>query len=126
MSGPRPAERPDIADLERLIGRLLVWVTYAAVTLLCVGVILMIANGISPLAGGPPLDPASLVADLVALDPAAFLWLGLVTVIATPVSRVVVAGWSFARRGDRILAAVSFGIIVVIVIGVVTALVSEA
>ncbi|HYH93587.1 MAG TPA: DUF1634 domain-containing protein [Candidatus Saccharimonadales bacterium] len=126
MSGPRAVGGTDIVDLDRLIGRLLVWVTYAAVTLLVIGVLLMILDGISPLAGGPPLDPGTLVAGLIALEPAAFLWLGLLAVIATPVSRVIVAGVSFARRGDRTLAAISFGIIVVIIIGVVTALVSEA
>jgi len=126
VSGPRAVGGTDIVDLDRLIGRLLVWVTYAAVTLLVIGVLLMILDGISPLAGGPPLDPGTLVAGLIALEPAAFLWLGLLAVIATPVSRVIVAGVSFARRGDRTLAAISFGIIVVIIIGVVTALVSEA
>lgn len=113
-------------ELERRIGRLLIAITYVAVTLLVIGVLLMIANGISPLAGGPPLDVGVLVAQLLALDPAAFLWLGLLAVIATPISRVLVAGWGYARAGDKRLLAVSSGILVIIVVGVVTALASEA
>jgi uncharacterized membrane protein len=112
--------------LERRIGRLLVAITYVAVTLLVVGVLLMIVNGISPLAGGPPLDVGQLAAGVLALDPSAFLWLGLLAVIATPISRVIVAGWGYARAGDKRLFAVSAGILVIIVVGVVTAIASEA
>src|SRR4029079_14100807 len=79
---------------ERTIGRLLIAVTYVSVGLLAVGFALMIANGISPLDAGPPLDIATLGAQLVALDPAGFLWLGLLAVIAAPVGRGSVAGRS--------------------------------
>ena len=44
--------------------------TYVAVGLLVVGVVLMIADGISPLSGGPGLDLATLGSQLLALDPA--------------------------------------------------------
>ena len=46
-------------EFDRFIGRLLIAVTYVAVGLLSVGVVLMLAAGISPLAGGPPLDPGT-------------------------------------------------------------------
>ncbi len=45
-------------EFDRFIGRLLIAVTYIAVGLLSVGVVLLLAAGISPLAGGPPLDPS--------------------------------------------------------------------
>ena len=48
-------------------------------------------DGISPMSGGPPLDLETLGAQLVALDPAGFLWLGLMAVIAAPIGRVIVA-----------------------------------
>ena len=54
--------------------RLLIAVTYVSVGLLSIGVVLMLADGISPTSGGPPLDLPSLAAGIVALDPAAFLW----------------------------------------------------
>ncbi len=69
--------------------------------------------------------PARLVADLVALSPAGFLWLGVIAVIATPISRVVGAAFGFARAGDRLLVAVALGILVVIAVGVATTLVTE-
>jgi uncharacterized membrane protein len=107
---------------ERRIGRLLIAVTYLAVALLLIGVGLMALAGISPLAGGPAFDPSTLVADIVALEPAGFLWLGLLAVIATPLSRVIAAAVGFARSGDRMMVAVALAILLVIAVGVVAAL----
>lgn len=111
-------------DFDRFIGRLLIAVTYVAVALLSVGVALLLAAGISPLAGGPPLDIERLGADLVALAPAAFLWLGILTVIATPLSRVSAAAVGFARQGDSRMVGVAVGILVVIAVGIASALVA--
>ena len=104
------------------IGRLLIAITYVSVGLLAVGFALMIANGISPLDAGPPLDIATLGAQLVALDPAGFLWLGLLAVIAAPVGRVIVAAVSYGRDDDWTMVAISIAILAVIVVGVVTAI----
>ena len=106
---------------ERTIGRLLIAITYVSVGLLAVGFGLMIANGISPLDQGPPLDLATLGAQLVALDPAGFLWLGLLAVIAAPVGRVIVAAVSYGRDADWTMVAISIAILGVIVLGVATA-----
>jgi uncharacterized membrane protein len=108
----------DAADFERTIGRILTAVTYLAVALMVIGVGLMIATGISPLAGGPPLDLATLPADIAALRPAGFLWLGLIAVIASPVSRVVVAGAGFARRGERAMALIALAVLGVIALAI--------
>ena len=109
-------------EFDRFIGRLLIVVTYLAVGLLSVGVVLMLAAGISPLAGGPALDPTHLAADLMALAPGAFLWLGIMAVIATPLSRVVAATIGFARLGDRWMVGVAIGILAVIALGIASAL----
>ena len=111
---------------ERLIGRLLIAVTYVSVGLLSIGVVLMVADGISPTSGGPPLDLPSLGAGLVALDPAAFLWLGMLAVVAAPIGRVVVAAVAYARESDWLMLAVSIGILLVIAVGVLSALVATA
>ena len=107
---------------DRRIGRLLIVITNVAVVLLVVGLALMVLGGIGPLSGGPRLDPGSLPADLVALKPSAFLWLGILAVIATPVSRVVVAAFGYARRGDRAMVALSIAILVVIVLAIASGL----
>ena len=110
------------SEFERRLGRLLIGVTYAAVALLAIGVLLLLRAGISPLSGGPPLDPAGLLADVLAFDPAGFLWLGILVVIATPLSRVVGAAAGFIGRGERLMAVISVAILGVIAISVLTAL----
>lgn len=107
---------------ERLIGRLLIAVTYVAVGLLSVGVVLMIADGISPLSGGPGLDLATLGAQLLAPEPAAFLWLGIIAVVAAPIGRVIVAAVAYARDDDWLMVGISLGILAVIAVGVGSAL----
>jgi uncharacterized membrane protein len=117
---------PPVRDDEAAIGRLLIRMTYVSVIFLVVGVGLMAASGIGPLDGGPGLDPGALVADLMALEPAAFLWLGLGIVIATPIVRVAATGIAYARQGQWTMVFVSVAILIVIAIGVAVALSSEA
>jgi uncharacterized membrane protein len=112
-----------VRDFERTIGRMLIALTYGAVALLAVGVALMASQGVSPLSGGPRLDIGRLVGDVASLAPSGFLWLGLLAVIATPISRVVAAGIGFARAGDRALVAVAIAILAVIALSITTALV---
>jgi hypothetical protein len=86
-TGRAPASPARAPDLERSIARVLTLGTYASIGLLVVGFVLMLADGIGPLSGGPDFDPSSLVPDLVALRPAGFIWLGLIAAVATPVAR---------------------------------------
>jgi uncharacterized membrane protein len=110
------------AAAEYRIGRLLIAMTYVAVGLLVIGVVLMIADGISPPSNGPGLDVATLGSQLLALDPAAFLWLGLLAVVATPIGRVIVAGIGYARHADWLMVSIALGILAIIAIGVASAL----
>jgi uncharacterized membrane protein len=109
------------AGTERRLGRLLIAITYVSVGLLSVGVVLLLGAGISPLAGGPGLDPSTIGAELLALGPAGYLWLGLLAVMAAPISRVVVAAVAYGRNDDWQMVAVALGILAIIVVGVATA-----
>jgi uncharacterized membrane protein len=112
-----------MSSVEVRIARILAVGTRVAVTLLAAGSILMIAEGTSPLdQGWPPLDVGSLPADLVALQPAAFLWLGLIATIATPLLRVVASTWGFGRAGERRMAALGAAVLVVIALAVAAGL----
>ena len=106
---------------ERQIGRLLILLTYLSVGLLVAGGLSLLAAGVSPLDGGPGLDPATLASDVVALRPAGLIWLGLLAVIVTPISRVVLAAISYGRAGDWSMVGIAVGILAIITIGVVTA-----
>jgi len=121
MSG---SERASALRAERLIGQLLTGVTYVSVALLLVGVGLLIAAGISPVSGGPGMDPGRLVSDLVGLKPAGFLWIGLLAVIAAPVARVTVALVAYVRDKDWLMVGVSSAILLVIATAIGSAIVS--
>jgi uncharacterized membrane protein len=110
-----------IVTAERQIGRLLIAITYLSVGLLVLGVAALLLGGASPLDGGPGLDLASLGTQLATFDAAGFLWLGLLTVIATPISRVIVAAVAYGRVGDRSMVGIALAILAVIAFGVVTA-----
>ena len=120
MTADRGLSREPAA--ERSVARVLTRGSAIVVVVLGIGVALMVGAGISPLAAAPALDPATLAADLVALRPAAFLWLGAIGVLGLPVARLVVAIVGFARRGETSIAAVGAGTIGVIAAGVVLGL----
>lgn len=107
-------------SLESSIGRLLTIGTYVSVGLIAVGTVLLIGSGRSPLDAAPALDPGRLAADLLGLQPAGFLWLGILGVVATPAARVAAAFVGFNRSGERRMALVAAAILIVIAIGVVT------
>ena len=122
MTGAGAGSAARVLATERRIGRLLIAMTLLAVGLLVIGVILMVANGIEPESGGPGLEVATLAAQVTSLDPAGFLWLGLIAVIAAPIGRVIVAAIAYGREGDRLMVGISIGILLVIAIGITSAL----
>ena len=132
MSGANPAAGGTATTtaaeaLEAAIGRLLVVGTWTAMGLVLVGVVLMFAAGIDPMAGGiPPFHLAEIPAELVALQPEGFLWAGIVLVILLPIGRVVVAGLAFVAERDWRLALVSFLVLLVVLVSIAAAIGLEA
>ena len=120
---------PDTAArLESLIGRLMVWGVYLAMTLIVIGIAIAAVQGIDPLARGgePALDPAGIVSAMLALRPEGFLWAGIVLILAIPIGRVVVAGVGFLATGERRFALVSLLVLLVVLVSIVTALGMES
>ena len=92
---PRPA-------IETLVARILVVGTYVAIGLILVGVVLMLASGVDPLAPGrvPAVRPREHPGrHRGPANPNGFLWAGIVLVMALPIGRVVVAGAGFFAAG---------------------------
>ena len=109
--------------LEAVIARLLVAGTWLAMSLVAIGVVLMLASGVDPLAHGaiPPFDIATLPADLVALRPEGFLWAGIVLVIGLPIGRVAVAGVGFIAARDWRLVLISALVLGVVLVSIAAA-----
>ena len=129
MSATSPAQGGGAAEaLEAAIARLLIAGTWLAMGLVLVGVVLMLLTGVDPLSHGaiPPFDPAQIPAELLALQPAGFLWAGIVIIIALPIGRVVVAGLAFVAARDLRLALVSFLVLLVVLVSIGAAIGLEA
>ncbi len=107
-------------SLESSVARLLTAGTYVSIGCVAIGVVALAAGGTSSLDVAPDFDLGRLGADLVALRPAAFLWLGILGVIATPAARVAAALIGYARSGERPMVLVSALILIVIALGVLS------
>ena len=122
MSAPATPD-PRSLDLDLAVARLLNAGTVVAVAILALGVVAMAVTGRSPLdTPVPQLDLARLPQDLIALRPEGFLWLGLIAVIATPLSRVVASLVGYVRQGERTMILISVAILSVIGASVVISL----
>jgi len=121
---PSGAPRLDPAAVESVIGRVLVIGTYVAMLFILIGVLGMLVDSINPMSHVTlaPFDLAAIPADILALRPEGFLWLGIVTVIALPVGRVVFAGISLLAAGEPRLALVSVGVLLVVIVSIVAAI----
>jgi uncharacterized membrane protein len=108
-----------VKDLEVRLGRILSVGTWVGVAALVVGVLLMMSSGLSPLEPATPmLEPGAILPGIVGLEPAAWLWVGLIVVIATPILRVIAALLGFLARGEREMGVVAISILIVVAIGV--------
>jgi uncharacterized membrane protein len=121
VTSPAPSvSASGLGTPELTIARLLVIGIDAAIGLIAIGTLLLLADGRSPLDRGSTFDLAAIPADLLALRPDGFLWLGIIAILATSVAQVIVALTGFARRGDRRMALTALGILAIIGIGVIT------
>jgi len=108
--------------IESRLARLMARGSVLAVGLLAIGIALMVARGISPLDAAPSLDPGRLVADLAALHPAGYLWLGAIAILGLPIARLALSVVVFAGSGERRSAIVGLATLTVILGGVVVGL----
>ena len=119
MSGrptPAPAPEHQMDPIERMVNRILVVGVALAVALMVAGLVLAVARGQGLPSHVPSLrDLPSLVGTL---DPAAYLSLGLIVLIATPFVRVAGSIVAFARERDRRYVLVTAVVLVVMCLGV--------
>ena len=110
------------ARVEGWIARVLRAGTLLSVGLLAVGVVLMTLAGRSPLdEAWLPLDLGRIPADLLALRPEGFLWLGLLTTLSTPLLRVAASVVGFLGAGERRMAGLGTAVLIIIALAVVVA-----
>ena len=111
--------------VEQLIGRLLqLGVLVAAAVVVIGGAGLLVQHGSAPAdfhtfrgATEPLHDIASIISGVRQLDSRAIVQLGLVLLIATPVARVALTFVAFLIRRDRLYAALSLVVLLLLIYG---------
>jgi uncharacterized membrane protein len=99
VQAPAPSSRHEMDPIERMVNRVLFVGIVLTVALLAAGLVLSVGRGRDlPVHAVPLADLPSLLVDL---DPAAYLSLGLLVLIATPFVRVAGCIVAFAREHDR-------------------------
>jgi uncharacterized membrane protein len=68
--------------------------------------------------GVPPTDFSAMGANLAALRPVGFAQLGLVILLATPVARVGASVLAFVLEGDRLYAAITAMVLLVLLLSI--------
>ena len=121
-TGGSPGRREDppakhvMDPIERTVNRVLAAGIAITVALLAAGLVLSVAAG-EPLPSRI-VAPADLPALLLDLDPAAYLSLGLLVLIATPFVRVAGSVVAFARERDRRYVLVTAAVLAVMCVSV--------
>ena len=111
-----------MTSIESRLARLLFRGSLVAVGLLVIGIVLMIAGGLSPLDVPPALAVERLLGDLVTLHPAGYVWLGAIAILSLPILRLLVAVATFWGSGERNHAAIGVATLAVIGAGIVLGL----
>ena len=115
--GSGTPEKHVMVPIERMVSRILRIGIAISVTLMVIGLVLGFFNSqgmpkhVVPLADLPSL--------LRAFDPAAYLSLGLIVLIATPFVRVLGSVVAFAREGDRRYVLITAVVLAVMCLSVV-------
>jgi uncharacterized membrane protein len=114
----RPARREEAGvppALRGIVSRLLIGGLAIATVFFVLGVLGYLAQGIglgSPMTatGLPTPFPSALAHG----DPGAFIFLGLIVLVATPIARVVVSAGLFASSGDRAFTGLTLFVLTVL------------
>jgi uncharacterized membrane protein len=109
---------PHVMDpVERMVSRILRAGIAVSVTLMAIGLVL----GVFDKEGVPShvVPLVDLLSGLAALDPAAYLSLGLIVLIATPFARVGGSLVAFARQHDRRYVLITAAVLAVMCLSVV-------
>lgn len=106
--------------VEKIIGRILrVGVILSAVVIL-IGLILLLVTGATGYAGNTfPVQPMAILRGAAALKPYAIMMLGVFLLILTPVLRVVVSIFAFAKEGDHLYVWITVIVLVILAISMV-------
>jgi uncharacterized membrane protein len=106
--------RESVLGLNRRVARVLFVGAVASTALVVVGLVLLLANPSEQVALTLPLD--KLPSAIEARQPAAYVTLGILVMIVTPIARVVVLVEGFLARGDRVFVLVGVVVLTILLL----------
>ncbi len=118
--GMRP-DKSEVMFINKVVSVILASGMYTTIGLYLIGLILLFARGDTiPLISGQYFHSIhGFVSSLVSLHPRAFLYLGTVSLILTPVSRVLISIFAFWREKDSRFVIVTAIVFLVIVASII-------
>ena len=113
--------KEEMLKIERSIGYILRIGVIVSATIILIGMILLFFQ---PATGQVPLNSLTMH-ELVQLNGEAFVMLGLFCLILTPVLRVVVSIFAFAKEKDYLYVFITIIVLIVLIIGMSFGLVEK-
>lgn len=110
----------EMNQIELVIGQVLrVGVVISAIVIL-IGILLLVFTGKTGYAPNVyPITVKAILTGILALKPFAILMLGLFLLILTPVLRVVVSIYAFAKEKDQLYVWITTFVLVILIVGMV-------
>ncbi|WP_125706544.1 DUF1634 domain-containing protein [Lacticaseibacillus daqingensis] len=106
--------KDEIEAIELIIGKILRIGVLIAAAVILIGLGLLFVTGTGYPAGVHPSRPAAILAGVAAGKSYAVLMLGLFLLILTPVLRVVVSIYAFAKENDRLYAWITTAVLIIL------------
>ncbi len=121
----RPEERGVPRGLQGLVSRALRGGTVLSVVLVLIGMILVaVRDGPSLLTPPSAFSFGAMASGIVHLAPFGFLLLGLIVLVLTPVSRVVISVALFSASGDRQFMWLTITVLAVLILSVIVGVIA--
>ena len=111
------AKQKEMNHVELLIGRILQGGVYISAIVIICGIGLWLVKNGSGYAGALPTRLGIIFQGAMQLKPYAVLMLGIFLLILTPVLRVVVSIYAFAKEGDRLYVTITTIVLIILIIG---------
>lgn len=111
------AKQKEMNHVELLIGRILQVGVYISAAVIILGIGLWLVKNGSGYTGTLPTRLGIIFHGVTQLRPYAVLMLGIFLLILTPVLRVVVSIYAFAKEGDRLYVTITTIVLVILIIG---------
>ncbi|MHC4789673.1 MAG: DUF1634 domain-containing protein [Planctomycetota bacterium] len=97
------------------------WGSYLSAVFLLVGLVWVMAAPDVPIQAGPPMPLNAIGGQLISANPYAVMQLGILLLLATPLTRVVMASVSFWLGGERRYSLMSLAVLAIIVVTILLA-----